>query len=1291
LHASIHRLPAGFGSSDAWLLAQHFRTGADAASASQAPSPGRTHVIVCAQPADCSRLAAEIAWFAPELAIARLPDWETLPYDSLSPHQDLVSERLAALHRLQQGKLDVLLVAASTAAHRLAPPSWLASRTFQFAQGMKIDEAALKSQLTLAGYEHVEQVLRPGEYTVRGGLIDLFPMGSPLPYRLDLFDDELESLRTFDPDTQRSLYPVREVNLLPGREFPLDEPACTAFRGRWRERFDGDPSRVTLYRNIGNGVAPAGIEYYLPLFFEQTATLFDYLPDSAELILHGDIQGQLQAFRQDALQRFDFIGHDAERPALTPDELFLTPEQFFVRSQAFARVSVPTVSSDARDLASGGQTDSNPTSPMPPATGRARAFNAFAVPNVAVNRRQDDPVGALRNVLDAPPLITGTPEKRLIIAESLGRRETLQELFAESGLKVATAEDWATAMATDTAVVLTIGPLQRGFRLADGQLLVITESELFPSFVRQNKRSKGQTTQVDTLIRDLSELKPGDPVVHAQHGIGRYMGLVNIDLGDGPAEFLHLTYAGDATLYVPVAMLHLIGRYSGAAPENAPLHTLGSGQWDKARRKAAEKARDTAVELLDLYARRAARPGHAFQFEPAGYAAFAEGFGFEETPDQQAAIHAVVQDLIAPKPMDRLVCGDVGFGKTEVALRAAYVAASTGRQVAVLTPTTLLAEQHFQTFSDRFSSFPLNVAELSRFGTAKSTRTTLEGLAGGKVDIVIGTHKLLSKDVKFRDLGLVIIDEEHRFGVRQKEALKNLRAEIDVLTLTATPIPRTLAMSLEGIRDFSVIATAPQKRLAIRTFVRKETGGTIREAMLRELKRGGQVYFLHNEVGTIENRRQMLAELVPEARIEVAHGQMPERELERVMRDFHQQRFNVLLCTTIIETGIDVPTANTIIMHRADKFGLAQLHQLRGRVGRSHHQAYAYLLIPDEEAITKDATKRLEAIQMMEDLGAGFYLSMHDLEIRGAGEVLGDSQSGEMQEVGFSLYTDMLQQAVEALKSGREPDLAATLARVPEIKLHAPALLPEDYCPDVHERLILYKRLANACDSVELTQLREELADRFGKLPEAAKTLIESHRLRLMATDIGMAKVDADTDAILLQFDPEPKTSPAQILAFAQGRRDTTFAGQDRLRIKVTSKDIGERLQTVRSILQALLPKADAKADAHAGGRGSGTGAGVGSGTGSRAGEGAGGASGKKGSKKGKKATAGSASASDGADAAARAAAEEAARTARDVAAIAAHTPTPPARPRGRSRYGSAPASATVPSGSSRRTKAYRF
>lgn len=1230
---AIHRLPAGFGASDAWLLAQHLQAGSlpAATPGDAAGTRGKTRVIVCAQPADCSRLAAEIAWFAPSLAIAQLPDWETLPYDHLSPHQDLVSERLAALYRLQQGQLDLLLVAASTAAHRLPPPAWLASRTFSFTQGQRVDEQALKSQLTRAGYDHVDQVLRPGEYSVRGSLIDLFPMGSALPYRLDLFDDQLDSIRTFDPDSQRSLYPVREVRLLPGREFPLDEAARAAFRGRWRERFDGDPSRVVLYRDIGNGVASNGIEYYLPLFFEQMATLFDYLPAGSELILHGPVEQQLRAFHDDARQRYGFIGQDAERPALRPDEIFLDPETFFVASQNWPRFALPVVSAQAVDVAAappggamevadapdisvadgvdsltsvdafdapaaaptptptaagGGGGDEGAQAPgrMAAASGAAclpatadgagrRRHIACAVPDVAVNRRLDDPVSALRLLLDTPSPVAGVSEKRLVVAESAGRRETLQELFAESGLKLATADDWSSAMALADDIVLTVGPLQRGFRLLDGQLLVITESELFPGFVRQGKRSRqGQATQVDTLIRDLSELKPGDPVVHAQHGIGRYIGLVNIDLGEGDAEFLHLGYANDATLYVPVSMLHLIGRYSGAAPENAPLHTLGSGQWERARRKAAEKARDTAAELLDLYARRAARPGHAFGFDPSAYAAFAEGFGFEETPDQLAAIHAVVQDLTAARPMDRLVCGDVGFGKTEVALRAAFVAASTGRQVAVLTPTTLLAEQHYQTFKDRFSSFPITVAELSRFGTAKSTRATLEGLESGKVDVVIGTHKLLSKDVRFRDLGLVIIDEEHRFGVRQKEQLKNLRAEIDVLTLTATPIPRTLAMSLEGIRDFSVIATAPQKRLAIRTFVRQENAGTIREAMLRELKRGGQVYFLHNEVGTIENRRRMLVELVPEARIEIAHGQMPERELEQVMRDFHQQRFNVLLCTTIIETGIDVPTANTIIMHRADKFGLAQLHQLRGRVGRSHHQAYAYLLIPDEAAITRDAEKRLEAIQMMEDLGAGFYLSMHDLEIRGAGEVLGDSQSGEMQEVGFTLYTEMLQQAVEALKSGREPDLAATLAQVPEIRLHAPALLPDDYCPDVHERLILYKRLASAGDMGSLSQLREELVDRFGKLPEAAQTLIESHRLRLMATAIGIAKVDASNEAVLLHFNPEPHTPPAQILAFAQSRRDTSFAGQDRLRIRASSKDITERIALLRGILQALLP-----------------------------------------------------------------------------------------------------------------------
>ncbi|MFN5883406.1 MAG: transcription-repair coupling factor, partial [Burkholderiales bacterium] len=675
---------------------------------------------------------------------------------------------------------------------------------------------------------------------------------------------------------------------------------------------------------------------------------------------------------------------------------------------------------------------------------------------------------------------------------------------------------------------------------------------------------------LDAIIRDLSELTVGDPVVHAQHGIGRYQGLVNLDLGDGVTEFLHLTYANDAKLYVPVSQLHLIGRYSGAAPDDAPCHVLGSGQWEKARQKAAKRARDTAAELLNLYARRAARQGHSFRFEVNDYEAFAEGFGFEETADQLAAIHAVTQDMVSGKPMDRLICGDVGFGKTEVALRAAFMAAADNKQVAIVCPTTLLAEQHFATFSDRFSNWPFRLTELSRFRTGKEVKAALQGLEDGSIDIVIGTHKLLGREVQFKRLGLVIIDEEHRFGVRQKEALKALRAEVDVLTLTATPIPRTLAMSLEGIRDFSVIATAPQKRLAIKTFVRRESDGVIREALLRELRRGGQAYFLHNEVETIENRRSMLEKLVPEARVVVAHGQMHERELERVMRDFHAQRANVLLCTTIIETGIDVPTANTIVMHRADRFGLAQLHQLRGRVGRSHHQAYAYLLIPDESAITRDATRRLEAIQSMEELGSGFFLAMHDLEIRGAGEVLGDSQSGDMQEVGFGLFNDMLNHAVRALKAGREPDLSAPLEAVTEINLHEPALLPADYCGDVHERLTLYKRLANCNDLDALERMQEELIDRFGKLPDAARALIETHRLRLLGTPLGLVRMDASSEGIMLQFMDNPPIPPERLIRFIQSRRDARLSGPNRLRLNLQTPDLGQRVQRLREVIKAL-------------------------------------------------------------------------------------------------------------------------
>ncbi|WP_338761355.1 transcription-repair coupling factor [Massilia sp. METH4] len=1127
-------LPALYGSADSYALAQ---------AALQLKSEGRMLAIFVAQASDGQRLLDEIPWFAPGLRCHLLPDWETLPYDAFSPHQDLVSERLATLHEIRSGQCDVVLVPATTALVRMAPPSFLAAYTFFFKKGESLDEAALKAQLTLAGYTHVTQVMSPGEYSVRGGLIDLFPMGSALPYRLDLFGDTIETIRTFDADTQRSLYPVNEVRLLPGREFPMDEAARTTFRNRWRETFEGDPSRSVVYKDIKSGIASAGIEYYLPLFFDETATLFDYLPGGAALALVGDIDGAIRRFWGDTESRYKFLKADRERPILPPEAIFLRDETFFTLAKAHARLTI------------GKSVDGEPSELSAP------------IPNVAVNRHLDDPLTNLRAYALRPDL------RVMICADSAGRRETLQQYFAEFDLHPALVDGYAGFLAAHDRLVLGVAPLQAGFELraGDDTLVFITETELYAGTGRRvGKKKQEAVTQVESMVRDLSELKIGDPVVHINHGIGRYMGLVSMDLGEGETEFLHLEYAKDTKLYVPVSQLHVISRYSGGAPEDAPLHALGSGQWDKAKRKAAEQVRDTAAELLNLYARRAARQGHAFEYSSHDYERFAESFGFDETPDQAAAILNVIRDMTSGKPMDRLVCGDVGFGKTEVALRAAFIAVMGGKQVAILAPTTLLAEQHAQTFADRFADWPVKIAEMSRFRTGKEIANAIKGMADGTLDIVIGTHKLLSDDVKFSRLGLVIIDEEHRFGVRQKEALKSLRAEVDVLTLTATPIPRTLGMALEGLRDFSVIATAPQKRLAIKTFVRSEGESIIREAVLRELKRGGQVYFLHNEVETIQNRLAQLTELLPEARIAVAHGQMHERDLEKVMRDFVAQRYNILLCTTIIETGIDVPTANTIIMHRADKFGLAQLHQLRGRVGRSHHQAYAYLLVSDVQSLSKQAQRRLDAIQQMEELGSGFYLAMHDLEIRGAGEVLGESQSGEMLEVGFQLYTDMLNEAVRALKAGKEPDLAAPLSTTTEINLHVPALLPADFCGDVHERLSLYKRLAN-CESQEaIDGLQEELIDRFGKLPEPAKALIETHRLRIAAKTVGIVKIDAHGEAANLQFMPQPPIDPMRIITLIQKHRHIKLNGQDKLKITASMPDLAARVAQIKTAIKQL-------------------------------------------------------------------------------------------------------------------------
>ncbi|WP_273161435.1 transcription-repair coupling factor [Massilia timonae] len=1130
-------LPLAHGSSDAYALA----TAALALKAN-----GQMLTVVVANASDGQRLLDEIPWFADgKLSCHLLPDWETLPYDAFSPHQDLVSERLATLHEIRNGQCDVLVAPATTALVRLAPPSFLAAYTFFFRQGERLDEAKLKAQLTLAGYTHVSQVMSPGEYSVRGGLIDLFPMGSVLPYRLDLFGDEIESIRTFDADTQRSLYPVKEVRLLPGREFPMDDAARTAFRGRWRERFEGDPTRSPIYRDIGNGIASAGIEYYLPLFFEETANLFDYLPGDAPVALVGDIDAAIQRFWLDTESRYRFLKSDRERPILEPHELFLGAEQFFTCIKPHGRWNI------ARDPAA-------PASEL-----------SAPIPDIAVNRRLDDPLTNLRAYLQR------SDTRVMICADSAGRRETLQQYFGEYRLELAPVEGFEGFRQSDARLALGVAPLQAGFELLDaesGHLVFITETELYAgSGRRAGKKKQEATSQVESMVRDLSELKIGDPVVHINHGIGRYMGLTSMDLGEGETEFLHLEYAKDTKLYVPVSQLHVISRYSGTSPEDAPLHTLGSGQWEKAKRKAAEQVRDTAAELLNLYARRAARQGHSFEYSSIDYENFAQSFGFDETPDQAEAINNVIKDMTSGRPMDRLVCGDVGFGKTEVALRAAFIAVMGGKQVAILAPTTLLAEQHAQTFADRFADWPVKIAELSRFRTGKEINNAIKGMADGTLDIVIGTHKLLSPDVKFTRLGLVIIDEEHRFGVRQKEALKALRAEVDVLTLTATPIPRTLGMALEGLRDFSIIATAPQKRLAIKTFVRSEDGSIIREACLRELKRGGQIYFLHNEVDTIENRRAMLQELLPEARIGVAHGQMHERDLEKVMRDFVAQRFNILLCTTIIETGIDVPTANTIIMHRADKFGLAQLHQLRGRVGRSHHQAYAYLLVNDLSNLTKQSQRRLDAIQQMEELGSGFYLAMHDLEIRGAGEVLGENQSGEMLEVGFQLYSDMLNEAVRALKAGKEPDLAAPLSSTTEINLHVPALLPADYCGDVHERLSIYKRLANCESQDRIDGMQEELIDRFGKMPDAVKALVETHRLRIAAKSVGIVKIDAHGEAASLQFMELPPIDPIKIITLIQKNRQVKLAGQDKLRITASMPDLAARVNQIKQTIKQLL------------------------------------------------------------------------------------------------------------------------
>ncbi len=1105
-------------------------------------------LIVTATPYEAQTLEAAVRFFADDgLPVHTLPDWETLPYDVFSPHQDIISERLRALHALPRTRRGVLLVPGATLMQRIAPPSFLDGTTLLLGEGDRLDLDTMRVRLERAGYRCVSEVMEHGEFAVRGSILDLFPMGSDAPYRIDLFDDEVDTIRRFDPESQRSSDRVERIELLPAREFPTGEDGVTRFRRNWRAHFEGDPTVSLIYREVSEGHLPNGVEYYLPLFFEETATLFDYLPGEALVLRTEGLDRALDADWEHITTRYEQRRHDRERPLLPPQALYLRPDELRERLNALPQASV---------------------------SGEAPASES-----AATVRHDVEPLPALRSVPTAErPLaaleafVTGHEGRILFVAETAGRRERLMERLAPLGMNPRVTDGWQTFLAGADRCAITTGPLETGFILTgDPPVTVIPEAALFADRASQKRRRQRTERDLDAIIRDLTDLHIDAPVVHEDHGVGRYKGLQTLEVGGVATEFLTLEYSGGDKLYVPVSSLHLVTRYTGMDSDHAPVHRLGGEQWDRAKRKAAERARDVAAELLDIYARRAARKGHAYRYEHDEYRRFAEQFPFEETPDQETAIAAVIRDLESEQPMDRVVCGDVGFGKTEVAMRAAFVGVQEGRQVAVLVPTTLLAQQHYQNFTDRFADWPVRIELLSRFRSQKEQSTALRDLAEGKVDIVIGTHKLLQPNVRFRELGLVIMDEEHRFGVRQKERLKALRAQVDVLTLTATPIPRTLNMSLAGMRDLSIIATPPARRLAVRTFVNEWNDALVQEACLREIHRGGQVYFLHNDVDSIERIAREVEALVPEARVRIAHGQMPERELERVMLDFYHQRFNVLVCTTIIESGIDVPSANTIVINRADRLGLAQLHQLRGRVGRSHHRAYAYLIAPPRRSMTSDAAKRLDAIAAHEDLGVGFTLASHDLEIRGAGELLGDEQSGQIQEVGFTLYTELLERAVRDIKAGKEPELDRPLHHGTEVDLRIPALLPDDYLPDVHTRLVQYKRIANAANTEALRELQVEMIDRFGLLPEPAKNLFRLTELKLTAQQLGIRRVEAGPGGGMLEFGESPRVDPAALVRLVQEQPGVyRLEGQEKLRFRVPTEDADSRLQQVDNLLDTL-------------------------------------------------------------------------------------------------------------------------
>lgn len=1078
-------------------------------------------------------------------ALYHFSDWETLPYDQFSPHQDIISERLQVLSRIQQTSNGIMIAAASTLMHRLAPPSFLIKYGLYLEEGQQLDIHAFRLNLQEAGYHAVNKVLEHGEFAIRGSIIDLYPMGSALPFRIELFDDEIESLRRFDPENQCTIEKIKHIHILPAHEFPMDEASITQFRRSFRETFSGNPSQCPLYEAVSEGRTPNGIEYYLPLFFESTATFFDYLPEQTSIYLIENTNTAAELFWQELTKRYEQRAYDITRPILPPNRCFLTPTELLTYINHYQPLRC--------------------TQGLSTKTTHRYSFNVAEGPSLPVTRQATMPLTALKNYIDA------THYRCLIVVESAGRREVLLDLLKQSQITPTIVNSWADFIIQHEKINITIGSLSAGAELVDSEISIIVEAQLFGQTRIPQRRGTQKSVDPDLIIRNLAEIQMGAPVVHLNYGVGRYLGLEYIESQGLTNEFLILGYAGSDKIYVPVTSLNLISRYTGSDPDHAPLHRLGTDQWQKEKKKAAEKIHDVAIELLEIYAKREANTGFACQVDMTDYAMFASAFPFEETIDQQQAIQQIMNDMTSPKPMDRLICGDVGFGKTEVAMRAAFIAVQSHKQVCVLVPTTLLAGQHFESFRDRFADFPIRIELLSRFRTAKETEKIIGELQDGRVDIVIGTHKLFQKTIAFKDLGLLIIDEEHRFGVKQKEYIKSLKTHIDILSMTATPIPRTLNMAMSGIRDISLIATPPAKRLAIKTFWQERNDYTIREAILREILRGGQVFFLHNNVQTIERITQELQALVPEAKVSHAHGQMHERELERIMSDFYHHRFNVLVCTTIIETGIDIPTANTIIIDRADQFGLAQLHQLRGRVGRSHHQAYAYLLTQNEKLLTKDAVKRLEAIVSLEDLGAGFTLATHDLEIRGAGELLGEDQSGNMHAIGFNLYMEMLDRAVHDLKSGKIPELNAPMDTGPEVNLQISAIIPDDYISDIHTRLIMYKQIANAQNREQLQRLQIEMIDRFGLLPQPVKHLLLITELKWLAASLGIKRLSANAEGGKIEFGDKPNINAQKLIILIQVHaKRYQLDGPTQLKFKFNAGSNEERIHEINDLLNEL-------------------------------------------------------------------------------------------------------------------------